>query len=449
MDQTTRKRLTELGPEALADALLAVAQRNKAASEMVESMTSAPADNVNRLRARIRALAGHREFVDWRGAPAYAGELVGLLDQIRLGVDDPKTGADLVAAFYEADDGVFSSCDDSDGDIGEVFRCDAKDAFVQFARGCEDKQWLAGRVLELNRDDPYGVRDALIACATEYLPEPVVRSLVARMQQLAVSAGAESDRRHWHIRIGLLARQIRDPRLFEQARIASWPALSAAACADIAQAYLESGDAEMALSWLTRVDKGETFQAYERDRLLLATYGKLGRKEEQAEVAWRLFRRGRSEESLRELLAVIGAARRDSVIEQETRTIMATREFSPSDAEFLVKAGRIDEAEAYVLDRVSQLNGAFYGDLLALAEPMASEGRRLAATLLYRALLDSILERARAKAYHHGVDYLRELDRLACAIADWRGHEPHAEYRARLRTEHGRKKSFWGPYERK
>jgi hypothetical protein len=46
----------------------------------------------------------------------------------------------------------------------------------------------------------------------------------------------------------------------------------------------------------------------------------------------------------------------------------------------------------------------------------------LAATLLWRALLDAILARAYAKAYGHGACYLRELRAIATDIGDYCEH---------------------------
>jgi hypothetical protein len=71
----------------------------------------------------------------------------------------------------------------------------------------------------------------------------------------------------------------------------------------------------------------------------------------------------------------------------------------------------------------------------------------LAATILYRALLDDILARARSKAYSHAAKYLAALDRQApdSDTASDRLAEllSHALYREGLRATHGRKSGFW------
>ena len=63
-----------------------------------------------------------------------------------------------------------------------------------------------------------------------------------------------------------------------------------------------------------------------------------------------------------------------------------------------------------------------------------------------RALLDSILQRAQSKYYHHGVRYLRKLDHLALKIQDWQNLGSHEAYKAAVAEQHARKRSFWGQY---
>ena len=448
MDKNRKQRFIGLGAEALADALQKLAGQDEAANDLVERMIAAPKENIKRFKAKLSGLKRMRRFIRWGESAGFARELEAILEDLKAGVEDARTGAELVAAFYETDKGTLGNCDDSSGHVGDVFRYDARKLFVSFASRCDDKEWLADIVFKLNMEDDYGVRDSLIDCAVEYLPEPAICTLIDRFQ---IAAGKETDeyrKRHWLSLVGSLARQIKDALLFEKTRIASWGKLSTAACVDIARVYLESSDALTALSWLERIPEKDTFQADERDKLLLEIHGRLGNLGKQAEVAWRIFRRHRSADSLAELLAVIGEDQKEQVIFSESKLIHKNRTLSYSDAAFLIEMGRMDEAETYLLDRIDQLNGDFYGSLLPLAEAMEADGRPLPATVLYRALLDSILRRAQTKTYQHGVRYLKKLDRLAMSVPDWRDIETHSAYLEMLRQVHGRKLSFWSRYEK-
>jgi len=286
-----RQRLIGLGAEELADALLKLAGRDEVADDLVDRMIANPAENIVRFKSKISELMSMSRFVPWGESTAFARELEDLLERLGAGNPDPHTGAELVVAFYRTDEAVLNNCDDSNGRIGDVYRYDARNLFVSYASRCRNKEWLADLVLALNQEDHFGVRDSLIDCAGEYLPIQVIRGMIDRLCTLSDQEREEYGRRHRLLCIESLARQIKDAPLFEKARLSAWEEPSTAACVDIGRVYLESGDPRTALSWLERIPLSETFQAYERDRLLLEIYGKLGGREEQAKTAWRSRRK--------------------------------------------------------------------------------------------------------------------------------------------------------------
>lgn len=447
MTDSRKQKLIDSGPEALADALLKLAAHFDEADDLIEQMIATPKENIQRFKEKLSGLKHSRRFIDWRGASGFSRELEMLLQDLKSGVDDPLTGIELVAAFYEADNTIFEMCDDSSGNIGDVFRYDAKELFVDYAKRCEEKQKIADIILNVNQKDNYGIRDTLIDCAGECLPEDVIRSMIATLQKWADKEKDEHGKRHHLMLIESLARQIKDAKLFEKTRIASWGKLSTAALIDIARVYLESGDDAEAHSWLKKIPEGETFQAYERNKLLEEIYQKQGDSEKLTKLLYRKFRSYPSTDTLQALLDVIGHGKRDDVISDETRQILKTDKLRESDAEFLIAVGKIDEAEVYLLKRAGQLDGNHYGSLLSLAEEMEAENRCLVASLIYRSLLISILERGYAKAYPHGIRYLKKLDKIAANVIDWKEFDHHEAFKEQIIQAHDRKRSFWSKYE--
>ena len=83
-----------------------------------------------------------------------------------------------------------------------------------------------------------------------------------------------------------------------------------------------------------------------------------------------------------------------------------------------------------------------YPALLPLARSL-EQGQPLAASIVYRALLESILDRAQSKAYPHAARYLRRLGTLAKKIRAWSPIAPHESYLQTLRARHDRKRAFW------
>lgn len=331
--------------------------------------------------------------------------------------------------------------------MGDVFRYDAKKLFIDFASRCTDKEKIAAIILKLNRKDDYGVRDALVYCAGDFLSEPVIRTMITKLQKRADDAKDEYQKGHHLMLIESLARQVKDAELFKQTRIASWGKLSTAAFIDIARVYLESGNVPTAYSWLNKIPENENFQSYERDQLLQEIYTRQGDDKKLTELLYRKFRSYHSSETLQGLLAVIGSDKRDEVISKEVVLILANPIWRESDADFLISVGKIEDAEILILERAEQLNGNYYGSLISLAKTMESENRSLAATLIYRSLLISILERGYTKAYPHGVRYLKKLDKLATSITQWMKFDNHEIFKDQIHLSHGRKYSFWSKYE--
>ncbi|BCL62795.1 hypothetical protein DGMP_34880 [Desulfomarina profundi] len=442
-----KQKLIELGPDALADALLNIAVHSDEADDLIKQLIATPKENIQRFKNKLSGLKRRKRFISWRESASFARELEMLLRDLKAGVDDPLNGIELVAAFYKADNTIFEMCDDSSGNIGDVFRYDAKELFVNYARRCADKDKIANIILKVNQKDNYGIRDTLIDCAGECLPEEAIRTMIATLQKWADKEKDEYGKRH-HLRlIESLARQIKDAKLFEKTRIASRGKLSTAAIIDIARVYLESGDVETAHSWLKKIPEGETYQAYERDKLLEEIYQKQGNSEKLTELLFQKFRSHHSTDTLQAFLDVIGHDKWDEVVADEVVQILKADRLQESDAEFLISIGKIDEAEAYLLGRADQLDGDYYGSLLSLAEAMESENRHLVTSLIYRSLLVSILERGYTKAYPHGIRYLKKLDKLSEAVTDWKEFNTHEAFKEQIIEAHGRKRSFWSKYE--
>ncbi len=447
MIDSRKQKLMDLGADTLADALLKLAVHSDEADDLIERLIATPKENIQRFKRKLAGLKRRRRFIGWRESAGFARELEMLLQDLKAGVNDPVTGMELVAAFYQADDTIFEMCDDSSGHIGDVFRYNARELFVDYASRCPDKEKVADIILKVNQKDDYGIRDTLIECASECLPEEVIRTMIAKLQKRADKEKNKYGKRHHLMLMESLARQIKDAKLFEKARIASWGKLSTAALIDIARVYLESGDVETAHSWLKKIPEGETYQEYKRDKLLEEIYRRQGNSEELTKLLYQRFRSFHTTDTLQALLDLIGNDKRDEVIADEVTHILKSDRLRESDAEFLIAIGKMDEAEAYLLGRADQLNGNHYHSLLSLAEAMESDNRHLVTTLIYRSLLISILERGYTKAYPHGIRYLKKLDKLSGLVADWKDFDNHEAFKEQIIQAHGRKRSFWSRYE--
>lgn len=441
-----RKRLVQLGADALSEALLEMAANNHDVADAIDRLIASPEENIVRFREKLQSIREMDGYVDRHESHSFAWELESLLSDLKAGVTDPRTGVELVATFFELDRSIMESCDDSDGVIGDLFTLQARDLFWHFAAECEDKDWVFDLVVALLECDDYGVRSTLMEVPGD-LSEATVRHFVERLWLLANNAAESPARRKYLRDIKTMARRLKDAALFEKCAWMLEKELSGKTMVEIAKAYLESGEAETALYWMERVPEDDLHRgACGFDELLFQIHKEMNNTTEMAAIAWRKFHAYRSEHSLEILISTIGEDLRKEVVDVEARLIRESKGFSHSDVEFLVHAGLLEDVEEYVLKRAGQLNGNFYTSLVSVAEALESDGRLLAASLIYRALLDSILERAQSRAYHHGADYLKKLESMAPRITRWEGHAPHGHYVNGLRVSHGRKYGFWGQF---
>ncbi len=88
-------------------------------------------------------------------------------------------------------------------------------------------------------------------------------------------------------------------------------------------------------------------------------------------------------------------------------------------------------------------------NLMPTTQTRETEERSIAASVTFRSLLSSILDRGYTKACSYGAQYLKKLDTMAASITDWGNFEMHDVYKGRIYEAHKRKRSFWPKYEGK
>ncbi|MBX9690044.1 MAG: hypothetical protein K2X27_25255 [Candidatus Obscuribacterales bacterium] len=441
-----QERLVKLGADKLADALLELAGRNKSAAEMIARLLSDPEENFARFRKKLDALSNMSGFIDYDETKSFATELESLLSDLKAGAKNPKIGLELVSSFFEKDGDILESCEDHDGDIQDVFTIHAYELFWHFATQCADYDSVVDCLLKLIGNDNFGVRCGLFD-VPETAPRAIVDILKTKLWKQVESSPNQEHRKHGIRDIQRIARKTRDAELYEKCAWLLSQEISEQDKCKIAEVYLEAGDAATALEWMERIPKGKAKNdIWDYDTLMFKIHQRLGNNKEASKIALNEFRQYRSTHAFEKLLSVIGEDQRERLTDEEAAIIHQSKGFSPEDAAFLVENKRLQDAEEYVLKRAKYLDGDRYYSLVQIAEALQADERHIAATLVYRALLDSILNRAQSRAYHHGADYLKALESMSALIQRWEGIVPHAGYIGELRISHGRKYGFWNQF---
>lgn len=451
--QRLHSRLAAASGEELVALVERLARSSEEIAARIDYLTE-PSAAAKDLQRRISAIRNGKRFIAYGETRGFAAEIAMIAADIRADVlpRNPERAAALSEKLFGLDQAIFERADDSGGVIGYELR-DACVLWLDAAAAVRARSTGSRRdwptvLYELYQSNDYGVREPLLEEAQRLLTEDELRGMAARFEADArrtIEDHAAGKVEHYRVfssssAMGLVARALRDPKLYEQSIRVHSPEPNALQANKIAELYLECGDGAGALRWLTGPMPENA--RFERLDLMDRAYALLGDRERQIEVRREIYRRAPGIHTYRALAEILPLAERDAF---RTRACeeAKTNAHVASGAELLFALGEPARAEQLILDRTGELDGRNYGLLTELAKTAKVHGRLLAAALILRALLDAILARGYAKAYGHGARYLLELRELSAHIDDYRGHPSHESYESALRLGHGRKTSFW------
>jgi hypothetical protein len=167
----------------------------------------------------------------------------------------------------------------------------------------------------------------------------------------------------------------------------------------------------------------------------------MGEPGKAQELRWKIFLETLDANILREYVRRLPDFEEFDVLDRAFAHAAASKDKHRALALFL-SWPRLDHAARLVGDNRAHWDGRNY-ELLAPAAEALEQDHPVAATILYRSLLNRILETARSKAYPHAARYLASLDAMAGRIAGDGLLDSHATYKAELLKKHGRKSGFW------
>lgn len=167
----------------------------------------------------------------------------------------------------------------------------------------------------------------------------------------------------------------------------------------------------------------------------------LGRHEEAQAFRWQRFTATLDSGHLREYLKALPDFE-DFDAEQRALTHAASFADPHQALAFFVGWPALDRAATLVVARAEAFDGNHY-ELLNPAADALETKHPLAATILYRAMIDFTMRKARSSRYGHAARHLATCAALARRIDDWGTLPDHDDHVAGLRAAHGRKTGFW------
>ena len=479
--ELSREGLAALGADRLAALVLEAAERDpafkrlaKAALASVEGPDAVAAIVDRRLAALERA----RGFVDWDKARTLAADLAATVAVVegQLAPLDPGAAAEWLVRFLLGAEAVFERVDDGGGHVQEVYLGDGLSALEALAPKLagSDAGRLVDRLAHALVDDGYGLVERAILVLVAHLDEERLATLDGFLAEEGASAGDGQGRRHaamagaqtWstdlhRARMLRLRQAIADVRGDVDAFVAleEDKGPERADTLGAAERLLDAGRPEEALDWVRRPARrpaiafmrmqdvadgvGPIAPVTSRRAMLEAKIlDALERGSEAQEVRWNAFAATLDAGSLREHIARLGDFEEFEVLDRAF-ALAAEHPNRAGALAFFLEWPDLNRAGRHIIANADRWDGRHYHLLVPAAEAL-EEADPLAASLLYRALLIDILDRARSKAYGHGARYLARLDALARRIEDWRGLPDHHAWRGGIEKDHARKSGFWG-----
>jgi hypothetical protein len=467
----TAKNLEALGAARLAELLLELSAGEaliKRRLRLELAGAASPEDVAREVRKRLATIARARSYVDWDKRRTLVADLKAqrraILDHVAP--SEPAKAADLLWQVLGLAGSVFDRCDDSNGAVMSVFHAAVHDLGAAALAADLDQEGLADRTFAALCENDYGQYDELIAILAPALGAAGLDRLKARVQELAktpiprhsgkdraVIGWASSGPIHADeiaqggrdIMVRLALEAIADAQGDVDGFIAQKTGKARtvpSVAAEIARRLLDAGRAQEAWKAIEAVpeERGGHFDPDWQDARL-AVMEALGKAGEAQAFRWRCFEQGLDARHLRAHLKRLADFDDIEAEERALAFVQASPRFHAALA-FLAAWPALDRAAALVLSRAEELDGDLYYILVPAAEALETKFP-LAATLIRRALIDFTLGAARTSRYRHAARHLLECQSLAGQIGDFGGFETHENYRARLKSEHGRKSAFW------
>ena len=444
--------IRQLDAETLSSILIELAADHPAVHERLArlQLSNQPKALATLFRKKLAAWKRSTQYVDYSQVGEFGRELHAWLEQVELELmpRDPAEALALAEAFIQGDEVFFNRADDSSGVVGDAIRA-ACVLWLKAASRCESpaSAW-PDRIATLFAADQYGPREELLRRSDLLLSEEALRGLVAscdaQLDDALEHPPAAPKRINWpasraSTALSLLSEATRDPDVLVRAMLRHSPSPNPIQKSTLAEAFLKYGRPEGALAWLEC-----SWAHLESTRLHLhaQALAALGRTGEAALDRRQIFEASLAVWDLHAWLELLPPHEQASATEH-ARGLAAAHADPTVVALLLMDIGDDSAAEVALVRVPGAIQGRNYGTLVPLAAALELKGLWTGATVVYRALLVAILDRAYAPAYHHAARYWARLATLAPTFTGPMHLESPEVFEARIRAQHKRKSSFW------
>lgn len=457
-NENLKQYLMAQGAEYLANKIIAISEYDELLAKELDFLIlkAEPKKLAKKINQIINGIIKNKNFVPWHKEYEFMRQLNQVLEVIEndLMPNDYSLAVDVIEKLFAVDEQIIEKVDGSNGCVG---------GFYHNLSELWGKVWLLAdssgldilpkKIYDLLKDNSYGTRDDIIQYSAKALGKnglDILEKLIKDHENDFKSYSLASMYQDIADGLGDVDKYV--------AAIENYSSINEDTVCDIAKRLIAKWRSKEAIDWL--LHKPENIElnlsspkiAYspglKRYNLLLEAWGLENMLEEAEKLRWALFEKTLSKAYYDDLLKYKSA---DASEEVKARAFsFATESYKDDITTVLIFLNEIQEfAEiAKIINKnYKELNGENYHFYRPLSKTLASAGYPLAACLLRRKLIDSILERATSKYYKYAISDLKIAGDYSANINDWLTYPTHTQYLENLKKDHGRKQSFWSNLE--
>ncbi len=460
-----------MGAEQLGSFIIEIYGINKNIDKRIKALLAQTGASafVNQLTVSIKSLRHQREYIDYRESSELAAEIEQrITDIMSLQTTEPYVCLKLIELLIDTANNSLGRCDDSNGEVGNVYRS-LSSHWLSIAGICyqlekqqapAEKKQLASKwqqnVKALVKKNDYGTMDNLLSNANQLFTKIDVLTLIKDYQtqydDCINNQGLDADDyKVINIAIYLeeLAMASGDVALYEriylQVNTSGTP--NAIQIEDMLAFFYEQQAFDRALYYLNEVWQSDNrYDQISRLDWLITIYEAMGALKQKLATMGAVFELDPTPMRLKAILAIVPT--QDKTIWQQKALKLAKQEEDIiQKLHLLLELGEIELLDSTAITAATTLaQSRYYYSLTELLDKIPS-GAYLSKVVIYRSLLNDILDSNRNKDYDHAANYYKQLQQLDKTFTkdkvSYEGLVNHKDYDDCLQDNHSKKCSFW------
>lgn len=396
------------------------------------------------IRKEFSLLKRSKKFIDYSESTSFAHQLDSLRARIvhDLNAKSPNLAFEVMLEFLNLHENVLNRVDDSNGSISGVFSmaCDDLGTIAQLNTHLSSLE-IVDLVFSLFMNNNYGMYDKVIPSFKNALGDKGMDILQEKVEKAATPQNTTK------ITLGLEA--IADCKNDVEAFIRACAFAGKPHAHDhlgIAKRLIAHWRGKEALEWLNNMEIPPSHPWQQERKALNIQALELEGEYAQAQaerLAW--FADVLSPTLYGDILKTAKLEDKEDFKSNAIKQAFVFPE--PHTAlHFLIAIQEVEKAAQFVCTRFKELSGERYYTLRPAADILKTVDP-LAATLLYRKMIEPILEKTKSKYYSYAAKDLVMCGILNARITDWQDVQNHEAYLSDLNVNHKRKVSFWSQYQ--